>query len=210
MVESTKDFYASHLPQREVSVGSLELEPNYVYSIVPHPIQRGREGKFFLRAFSSGPLLMEQIGETSSLYLPGSWDKINDCDTSGGPLRSWDEKTRKSKDNPRWCQNPQFVLTTAKPRSVLDDEDPNAIKSVDIKIVVRRTDKPGKGKARASRDDRKGSSMGGENKKTPTLGMVVCKAPMSDKDIKVAAQRRRQMDAKVNALGVRLPTKESR
>ena len=25
-----RSFYASHLPQREVSVGTLELEPNYV------------------------------------------------------------------------------------------------------------------------------------------------------------------------------------
>ncbi|GMI02847.1 hypothetical protein TrLO_g14068 [Triparma laevis f. longispina] len=208
--ESIKNFYSSHLPQREVSVCDFDLDPNYVYNIIPHPVQRMREGKFFLRVFSDKDILLEQIGDTSSLYLPGSWDKINDCDTSGGPLRSFDEKNKKGKDNPRWCQNPQFVLTTAKPRSAHDDEDEDAPKSVDIKIVVRRTDSGKKAsKSRTSRDDRKGSSMTGVEKKQPFVGVNVCRAPMSEKDIKVASQRRRQQDAKINALGVRLPTKES-
>ncbi|GMH62713.1 hypothetical protein TrST_g11300 [Triparma strigata] len=207
--ESVKSFYSSHLPQREVSVCDFELDPNYVYNIIPHPIQRMREGKFFLRVFSDKDILLEQIGDTSSLYLPGSWDKINDVDTSGGPLRTFDEKNKKGKDNPRWCQNPQFILKTAKPRTAHDDEDEGTPKSVDIKIVVRRTDSGKKASKSRAQEARKGSSMTGVEKKEPQIGVSVCRAPMSEKEIKVASQRRRQQDAKINALGIRLPTKES-
>jgi hypothetical protein len=93
------------------------------------------------------------------------------------------------------------------------DDGPNACKTVDIKIVVRRTDSKKKGAVaankRASRDDgvRKSSNIAVE--KFTSIGVAVVKAPMSDKDAKHASQRRKQQDAKVNALGQRLPTKES-
>ncbi len=214
LADSTKAAYSSHLPQREVSVADLELDPAFVYTIVPHPLQRLREGKFFVRIMANQDLLVEQTFETSSLYLPGSWDKISERDTSGGPLRIIDEKAKSFKENPKWCQNPQYLLTTTRPLTAYDDEEDAMPKHIDIKIVVRRTDsgknKGSSGGKRTSRDDghRKGSAMSAE-KSLPTIGMVVCKAPMSDKDMKLAAQRRRQTDAKINALGQKLPTKES-
>ena len=112
----------------------------------------------------------------------------------------------------QWCQNPQFLLTTTKPRSAYDDVG-SGPSEVDIKVVIRRTDSKKKGATtankRASRDDglRKSSNLALE--KVTTIGVVVTKAPMSDKDAKQASQRRKQQDAKVNALGQRLPTKES-
>ena len=208
-VDSTKTLYVSHLPQREVSVDSIELEPTFVYNIIPHPSQRLREGKFFLRVFADSDLTIEQIGETNSLYLPGSWDRVSERDTSGGPLKIFDEKAKKVKDNARWCQNPQFLLTTTKPRTAYDDDEPGAVKSIDIKIVVRRTDSGASRKVRGKRDERRKSSVGTGTSTPDMLGMVICRAPMSEKDSKLAAQRRRQADSKVNALGQRLPTKES-
>jgi hypothetical protein len=109
--------YSSHLPQREVSVSNLVLDPLYVYTVIPHPTQRLREGKYFLRAFADQNLEVTQIRETTSLFLPGSWDKVSDRDTSGGPLRVYDEKAKAWKENAKWCQNPQFLLTTTKPRT---------------------------------------------------------------------------------------------
>ena len=209
--DSTKSPYASHLPQREVTATSIDMDPMHIYRIIPHPVQRGREGKFFLRVFSNQDLQIEQIGETFSLYLPGSWDKISERETSGGPLRAWEEKAGGSsghgafRDNSKWCQNPQFILTTAKP---LSQRDEGLTKSVNIKIVIRRTDSGKKAAKRGSRDEnRKGSAV--QLEKKVGIGVVVCKAPMNDKDAKAAAQRRKQADAKINALGQRLPTKES-
>ncbi|GMI46565.1 hypothetical protein TrCOL_g11080 [Triparma columacea] len=208
VVDSTSTLFSSNLPQREVSAGDLEFDPIYVYNIIPHPSQRQRGGKFFLRVFSNNDLVIEQIAETNSLYLPGSWEKIGDRDSCGGGLRCLDEKASKVKDNNKWCLNPQFLLTTVKPRTAYDDDEPGAAKSVDIKIVVRRTDGGGKNRKNAKDIARKTSSTTAE-KKQPTLGMVICRAPMTEKDSKLAAQRRRQQDAKINALGQRLPTKES-
>ena len=42
-------------------------------------------------------------------YLHGSWDRTSDRDTAGGPLRLVDEN-KGVKNNPKWCQNPQYLL----------------------------------------------------------------------------------------------------
>jgi len=101
------------------------------------------------------------------------------------------------------------LLTLVKPRTAYDDDEPGATKSIDVKVVVRRTDAGGKNRKGAKAESaRKGSSTAVE-KKPPTLGLVVCRAPMTENDSKLAAQRRRKADAKINALGQRLSTKES-
>lgn len=42
-------------------------------------------------------------------YLHGSWDRTSERDTAGGPLRLVDEN-KGVKNNPKWCQNPQYLL----------------------------------------------------------------------------------------------------
>jgi len=193
------------LPQREVSA-VVEVDASCTYTIVVHPNQKGREGKFNLRFFSDCDLVVEQVPETNSLYLPGSWDKVSDRDTAGGSLKVFDEKGKdkgKWVSNPKWCQNPQFLLSCA-------NEKPGDPKFVELKLVCRRTDsgKTSKKSGRASREEsRKSSAQATE--KLISIGMVLCKAPMSDQDAKLASQRRKKADANTNALGQRLPTKES-
>lgn len=61
------------------------------------------------------PVLFWIYGALSTLllrhrqYLHGSWDRTSDRDTAGGPLRLVDEN-KGIKNNPKWCQNPQYLL----------------------------------------------------------------------------------------------------
>jgi hypothetical protein len=141
--------------------------------------------------------------------LPGSWDKISDRDTAGGMLIQYDESSKAYKQNIKWCQNPQFLLKL--PQEALGK---NAPRSVDIKLVLRRTDRGASNiKAGSKKSElggaRKSSSNAGHAEKKPKLGIAVCRAVLSDKDAKAFAQRRRIEESKTNALGVKLAVKES-
>eukprot|EP00752_Nemacystus_decipiens_P004063 g3721.t1 len=100
----------------------------YAYNVVPHPMEQKREGKFTLRIFSKKDVCVEPVTETFTTYLHGSWDRTSDRDTAGGPLRLVDEH-KGVKNNPKWCQNPQYLLNIPARAEY---------ESVDVKLVLRR------------------------------------------------------------------------
>lgn len=53
VADSTKADFANAYPQREVCCTSIELDPKFSYVVVPHTLQKGHEGNFTLRTFST-------------------------------------------------------------------------------------------------------------------------------------------------------------
>ncbi|CBN74523.1 conserved unknown protein [Ectocarpus siliculosus] len=109
IADSHENTFGSTRSEREVTRASVKLDPRYAYNIVPHPMEQNREGKFTLRIFSRKDVCVEPVTETFTSYLHGSWDRTSDRDTAGGPLRLVDEN-KGVKNNPKWCQNPQYLL----------------------------------------------------------------------------------------------------
>ena len=180
-------------PRREVCGSNIYLAPGYVYNVVPHTSSQGVEGSFVLRIFAQTDLRVAAIPETYSVIFPGSWEKTPDREVAGGPLlvaskSSSSSKSFKMVPNPKWCENPQFVVRL--PPKFTGDQ-------VEAKVVLRKIDTEGGpvvSKKKASARD-------------ATLGIVACKVdPAED-----AASRRRQKKAgkRTNAMGEEMPTKES-
>mmetsp|Transcript_16174 Transcript_16174/g.21413 ORF Transcript_16174/g.21413 Transcript_16174/m.21413 type:complete len:978 (+) Transcript_16174:224-3157(+) len=196
VADSAASNFASRFPQREVSKGNIKLEPGFAYNVVPHASQKGKEGRFILRVFSRSTLRVERIPDTNTIYMPGSWERAGDKDTAGGPLRIFHEGSG-GKDNPRWCQNPQYWLTLL----------PGTESSVDVKIVLRRTEghmKFGHGHkgSKAHRNEHRSNPVDAKVK----VGIVVCKVPIPYEEAK---PKRKPGERGTNALGEPLPVKES-
>ncbi len=86
---------------------------------------------------------MECVPEVQLSALPGEWRKVGDLDTTGGPLRTLHAADGTHRENPKWCQNPQFHLAVV---------DPFSKDEIYLKVVLRRTDNTrGKGQAPAGR-----------------------------------------------------------
>ncbi|CAM9181791.1 unnamed protein product [Heterosigma akashiwo] len=166
--DSNAANFSSRFPQREVAKGNVALEPGYSYNVVPHASHKGKEGRFVLRVFSRIALKVERLPETHTAYLPGAWERTSNRDTAGGPLRVFDDKAG-GRDNPRWCQNPQYWITLP----------PGAEASVDIKLVLRRTEGAGRrvppaggqGEGRAGAGGR--GDGGGKDDQQAKIGLVV-------------------------------------
>ncbi|CAM9968754.1 unnamed protein product, partial [Sphacelaria rigidula] len=109
VADSHESFFASARAEREVTRTSVKIDPRHAYNIVPHSMEQKREGKFTLRIFSRRDVCVEPVAETHTVYLHGSWDRTSERDTAGGPLRLVDEN-KGVKNNPKWCQNPQYLL----------------------------------------------------------------------------------------------------
>ena len=199
VADSASATFSSRFPQREVSKGSIRLDPGHSYNIVPHASLRGREGKFFVRVFSpkSADVKIAAVPEAKSVYLPGVWERQPERETAGGPLRLMG-KGAGLRDNPKWCQNPQFHLS-------LPEELGST--SVDVKLVLRRTDNAddARRQARASRAARLGA--GADEPANVFVGLTVVKAAAPEP----TARRRAGATATpcTNALGEPMPTKAS-
>eukprot|EP00636_Phaeomonas_parva_P011435 CAMPEP_0118863368 /NCGR_PEP_ID=MMETSP1163-20130328/8263_1 /TAXON_ID=124430 /ORGANISM="Phaeomonas parva, Strain CCMP2877" /LENGTH=686 /DNA_ID=CAMNT_0006797367 /DNA_START=30 /DNA_END=2087 /DNA_ORIENTATION=- len=164
IADSAQDLMASKEALGEVVCQDVTLEPDTKYVIVPHAGQKNREGRFCLRVFCRSALDIASVTETSSVYLPGAWERTPEQDSCGGPVLVVEEESKpankagmpltppptepeeegaqpetvtllKMKQNPKWCQNPQYWVRFAE-----TSDDPLA-QSATIKFVVRRTDR---------------------------------------------------------------------
>ncbi|CAM9797164.1 unnamed protein product [Pylaiella littoralis] len=191
--DSHDNIFASNRGEREVTRAGVKLDPRYAYNIVPHPMEQKREGKFTLRIFSKKDVCVEPVTETFTSYLHGSWDRTSDRDTAGGPLRLVDEN-KGVKNNPKWCQNPQYLLNIPARAQY---------ESVDVKVVLRR---------QGDGSHVRGKEASGTKPRRMSLthnaltGLVICKAKGPEEGL----PRGRHVAApRANALGEPLPTKAS-
>lgn len=125
-------------------------------------------GDFILRVFSTKPIVLESVNPLPQYVLPGEWRRLGDTDSTGGPLRL-QHSDGVFRDNPKWCQNPQYHVEVA---------DPFGKEEVFLKIVLKRTDHRApahhKGGHRTTTDHGHG---GHDQKKLDAhIGLVICKA----------------------------------
>ena len=120
-----------------------------------------------------------------STIVNGEWKRQHDVDTTGGPLvLTLHDSTKK--DNPKWCQNPQYHLKV---------DDLESLEELHLKLVLRRKDKvnqggggtilhgtPGHGRSTNANST---PSAAGEVKEPPAIGLVICKAEENEDPIKV-------------------------
>ncbi|CAM9184574.1 unnamed protein product [Hapterophycus canaliculatus] len=178
IADSLEATFSSSRGEREVTRASVKLDPRYAYNVVPHPVEQKREGKFTLRIFSRKDVCVEPVTETFTSFLHGSWDRTSDRDTAGGPLRLVDEN-KGVKSNPKWCQNPQYLLK-------IPARAP--YESVDVKLVLKR---------QADGSHTRGKEASGTKPRRMSLthnaltGLVICKAKRPEDGL----PRRRQMAA---------------
>ena len=165
LADSTRASFSNIFPQREVTKGSIKIDPRHVYFIIPFTEQSDIAQEYVVRIFCKEALELEQVHETHLHRFTGKFSKIADenekdktkGDTAGGPLIE-----RGSKSNPQWCQNPQYYITLPHDRT----------KPTNIKIVVRRLgEKPAK------------------NKKYPNIALVVCKPTVALQDRKLRRKK---------------------
>ena len=173
---------------QETSIWGLELSPKNYYHVVANTSKRGVEGDFILRVFSTKPLTMESVVPVTQYKLSGEWRRIGDIDSTGGPL-TLTHSDGSLKENPKWCQNPQFHVELA---------DPYGKDEVYLKVVVRRTDHRNQG-GRSSGPPKTGAHAAAEQKKLDaTVGVVITKAELLE-DPSVKAKKKNQ--PKQNVMG---------
>lgn len=139
-----------NLKGQETSIWKQNILPSQNYQIVPTTLRRGLLGSFILRVFSRHPIIVESVDKLFTSVQSGAWTK----DSSGGSLRTVIED--KLKENPKWCQNPQFYWNL----NNLFGKD-----ELHLKVVVRRTD---------IMPQLKTAVPGGNE--DPNIGLVICKA----------------------------------
>jgi hypothetical protein len=185
----------------ESTTWNLKLDHRLKYYVVPHTQRRGITGQFVIRVFSALPLSMEEAAPICSALVSGEWKRTPEVDTTGGPLvLSLHDNVKK--DNPKWCQNPQFHLKV---------NDLVSLDELHIKIIVRRKDKvsaaPGGGtilhgapghSGRTTNAHSGGGAAGGDAKEPPGLGLVICQAETNEDPTKKVNRKKTQ---KTNALG---------
>lgn len=181
----------------EATVWQLRLDPRLKYFVVPHTVRRGMPGSFVIRVFSDQPISMEEAQPLVTTIVSGEWKRQHDVDTTGGPLvLNLGDGTKK--DNPKWCQNPQFHLKV---------NDLETLDDLHIKIVLRRKDKithapnatmmhgtPGHSRATNAAS----AQIAAETKEPPQLGLVICKAETNEDPTKKVVRKKKN---KTNALG---------
>lgn len=73
---------------QEVSVWNFSLDSRNYYHIIPHTMRRGQEGAFFVRLYSTESITVEKLDKVSNKVVQGTWTRIGDLDTTGGPPRT--------------------------------------------------------------------------------------------------------------------------
>jgi hypothetical protein len=127
-----------------------------------------------LRVFSQSVIHVEPVLPRVAQVLNGEWTKTSTTDSTGGPLTLPVEGSKKPQDNSKWCQNPQYFLRIV---------DKFGTSDLNIKIVVRRTDKVIPHKAP--------TGIAGERPE-PHVGFTICK-PNVDDDVKNQAKGKRSV-----------------
>eukprot|EP01038_Epipyxis_sp_PR26KG_P006934 gene6934-9488_t len=165
---------------QETSIWGLTIDHKYNYHIKPNLLRKGIEGDFILRVFASKPVVLEGINPLESTLFNGEWRKVGDLDTTGGPLKILNSDGS-LKDNPKWCQNPQYHVEIG---------DPYGKEDVYLKIVLRRIDK---NTNRSATKHSQGQSTAEQKKMEATVGLVVCKADvLEDSSKKIKKRQPRQ------------------
>lgn len=113
-----------------------------------------------MRVFSTCPILMETVPPVFHHSASGEWRKVGDLDTTGGSLKQI-HSDGTLRENPKWCQNPQFHV------SVVDQWSKDEIY---LKVVLRRTDNR-RGAGASNKNN-----AGDQKKQDATVGLVICKA----------------------------------
>lgn len=142
-------------------------------------------GDFILRVFSTKPIVLEGIAPISQFVMSGEWRRVGDIDSTGGALKITGSDGT-VKDNPKWCQNPQFHLELA---------DPYGKEEVFLKVVVRRTDTRNAGRVL----NPKGQGAHEQKKLDATVGVVITKAELLEDPATKAKKKKKQ--PKQNLMG---------
>ena len=119
------------------------MSPKYSYILIPYTMKWGIELPYTVRIFTTGECAVEALPELYSRTFEGSWNvDPEQAITAGGPIKSKNSK----RSNPRWTQNPQYLLQIPKQTT---NQDP-----ISFKIIIQRTDKTNvnKGKREGSRN----------------------------------------------------------
>jgi hypothetical protein len=148
-------------------------------------------GDFILRVFASKPLQLESLPPITTIVESGEWRRVGDLDTAGGPL-TLPQADGTVKENPKWCQNPQYHVQLV---------NPYGKEEVYLKVVVRRTE----GHKSNNRNNQKSNYQQSleDKKQNATVGLVVVKADVLDEN--PAKSRKKQ--PRQNKLGeVNIPS----
>jgi hypothetical protein len=121
-----------------------------------------------LRLFTKDPIILEKVPKLETKVTHGSWIKVSENDSTGGPLKI--KKDTTLKPNAKWCQNPQYHV---EPINLFSKQD------LYVKIVLHRTDRdPTTLKNNSVKNGKsiKISSTSADAKNEAMVGLVICKA----------------------------------
>ncbi|ETN16172.1 hypothetical protein PPTG_06374 [Phytophthora nicotianae INRA-310] len=150
------------LPERELVKEDVTIAPGAAYYLIPYTTNPKVEMEFFLRVVAPQPVRVERVPPIMSVIRTGRWradDGAANNDTNntsggtsstgemanaGGPLLTLPlpQSHVVGKENPAWCQNPQFWVRFAErsPRELRRLRKLLSAKAhVTIKVVLRKT-----------------------------------------------------------------------
>ncbi|KAJ0409455.1 hypothetical protein P43SY_002345 [Pythium insidiosum] len=134
------------LPERELHVEDVVLEPDAAYFLVPFTDHAKVEMEFFLRVVAPRPVTVERVAPVWTCLQQGKWrsddDETGDATTAGGPLLS---QLHSGDENAAWCQNPQFWLRLPPMGPRRTARLLAARPFATIKIILRKTSHKGAG-----------------------------------------------------------------
>jgi hypothetical protein len=117
--------------------------------------------------FATKPIVLESVNPIPQYVLPGEWRRVGDLDSTGGALKI-KHSDGVFRDNPKWCQNPQYHVEVA---------DPFGKEEFYLKIVLKRTDHRASHKGhRGNAAHDHGHAIHDQKKLDAHIGMVICKA----------------------------------
>lgn len=126
-------------------------------------------GDYILRVFSTKPIVLEAVNPIPQYVLSGEWRRVGDMDTTGGALKV-QHSDGVLRDNPKWCQNPQYHVEIA---------DPFGKDELYLKVVLKRTDH-----RTANTHKHRGTNahdhLHDQKKLDAHVGLVICKADQLD------------------------------
>ena len=150
-------------------------------------------GAFVVRIFSLTPIIVEEAPALLSQIVTGEWRKYGELDTTGGGLTIGGSEGEKKRDNPKWCQNPQYHIKV---------DNLESLEDLHIKLILRRKDKPVNEHQTMigghNRQSHVGASGAGGEVIIPGIGMVVCKATTNEDPTKKIIKKK---NVRTNALG---------